>query len=109
MFEVQLTHPFGRPTLKLVGELTIYTATEARRTLWEALERDRPGDVDLGEVRELDTAGAQLLVWLKQEARTARRPLAYLNHNPAVVEVLDLLNLAGTLGDPILMPPDGRD
>jgi anti-anti-sigma regulatory factor len=59
--------------------------------------------LDLSGVEELDTAGVQLLLWLKQEARRGGYACTLVNHSPAVVEVLDLLKLAGTFGDPILL------
>lgn len=109
MFQVQLTHPFGRATLKVEGELTIYTAHEAREALRNALESSPPPDLDLSGVAELDTAGAQVLVWLKREAAQLKQPLVYVHHSAAVVDVLDLLGLTAELGDPILIAPTGRE
>lgn len=94
--EIKLAN--GRSSLQLVGELTIYTVTQAKA---EIIERLQPGmALDLGGVEELDTAGVQLLVWLKR-----RQPIPFIHHSQAVVEVLDLLNVASVLGDPILLAP----
>ncbi len=109
MFQVQLTHPFGRATLKVEGDLTIYTASEAREVLRSTLDGSPPPDLDLSGIEELDTAGAQLLVWLKRQAALAGKPLIYVHHSSAVVEVLDLLGLTAELGDPILIAPTRRD
>ena len=59
-------------------------------------------------MEDLDTAGVQLLVWMKQEARRRGRNLAFFAHSPAVVEVFDLLQVAGLFGDPILIAPSAR-
>jgi anti-sigma B factor antagonist len=93
-----------RRILALAGELTIYAAADLKRDLEAALEE---GDLelDLGGVEEADTAGIQLLLWLKGEAHAKGRNLVYSRHAPAVVEVMDLLGLAGQFGDPILIAP----
>ena len=109
MFQVHFSHPFGRATLAVEGELTIFSATEAHALMKEILAGAELPDIDLSAISELDTAGAQLLVWMKQEAHAANKPLAYVHHSPAVVEALDLLNLTAVLGDPILMAPSGRE
>lgn len=108
MFQVQLTHPFGRPTLRVEGDLTIYTAREAREAFQDALAHPTPPDLDLSTVMECDTAGAQLLVWVKREAAAGGKAVTFLHHSPAVMEVLDLLHLTAELGDPILLGPEGR-
>ena len=56
-------------------------------------------------MEELDTAGVQLLAWIKQEAKRRGKPLTLSAHSPAVVEVFDLLQVAGLFGDPILLAP----
>ena len=61
--------------------------------------------LNLAGLKELDTAGVQLLVWLKQEARRRNRTLALSAHSPAVVEVFDLLQVASLFGDAILIAP----
>ena len=91
--------------LKVTGELTIYHAAEAKLRLDEELARDPSMELDLAEVTELDTAGAQLLLWLKRTGRNQGQAIAFANHSPAVLEVLDQLNLAGAFGDTLLIAP----
>jgi anti-anti-sigma factor len=93
----------GQPSLRLAGALTIYTAAQARNEIPSRLAEHGATVLDLSGVEELDTAGVQLLLWLKQEARRGGCACTLVNHSPAVVEVLDLLKLAGTFGDPILL------
>lgn len=92
-------------TLLLTGELTIYHAAEARTRLGEELTMDPQLEVDLSGIEELDTAGAQVLLWLKREARARGGVLPFTRHSPAVLEVLDQLNLAAAFGDTLLIAP----
>lgn len=101
---VRSTHE-GAPALTLEGELTIYHVAEARGQLAEALDQGPALQLNLSAVAELDTAGVQLLVWLKQEAHRRGRALVLFAHSPAVVEVFDLLKVGGLFGDPILLAP----
>ena len=105
MFEIESGTHEGAPSLLLVGELTIYAVAEAGRQLSAALDRDPGLHLNLAGVTELDSAGLQLLVWLKQEARRRGRTLTLAAHSPAVLEVFDLLKVAGLFGDPILLAP----
>jgi anti-anti-sigma factor len=91
--------------LKVTGELTIYQAAEAKLRFQEELARGAALEVDLSGLEELDTAGAQLLLWAKREGRNRGHAVAYVSHSPAVLEVFDQLNLAGAFGDTILIAP----
>jgi anti-anti-sigma factor len=97
--------PEGEPSLRLEGGLTIYEVTEAKALLSPALDQHPALRLNLAGLEELDTAGVQLLVWLKQEARKRGRTLSLSAHSPAVVEAFDLLAVAGVFGDPILLAP----
>jgi len=93
----------GQPSLRLAGALTIYTAAQARNEIPSRLAEHGATVLDLSGVEELDTAGVQLLFWLKREMARNGPGLTLVGHSPVVVEVLDLLKLAGTSGDPILL------
>ena len=95
----------ARHVLKVTGSLTIYEAAEARARFREELEADPALEVDLSGVEELDTAGAQVLLWLKREGAREGHAVPFLHHSPAVLEVLDQLNLAGAMGDTLLISP----
>jgi len=73
------------------GELTIYRAEELQAALGEALARDPALQIDLSHVTEFDGAGVQLLL----AARKAAPRLAVVRPSPAVLEVFELLDLAG--------------
>lgn len=90
--------------IALDGEITIYRAAEIRQTLLAALEDSAQGlDIDLAAVTEIDSAGVQLLMAAKRAAQAAGHPLSMSNHSAAVVDVLEVFNLAAFFGDPLLV------
>ena len=105
MLTYHSTHLNGQATLKLTGVLTIYTATEARTQIPARMAKAGTQTLDLSGIEELDTAGMQLLLWLKREAANQGKTLILAHHSPAVLEILDLLKLTATFGDPILLSP----
>jgi len=92
-------------TLKIEGELTIYHAAEALARFREELAAGAALQLDLAGVSELDTAGAQLLLWLKHEAQARGQAVPFTHHSQAVLEVIDQLNLAGAFGDTLVLAP----
>lgn len=88
------------PVLRLEGELTIFRAAELKPVL---LADPAPQELDLSGVTELDCAGLQLLLLAKKEALAARRDFKLTGHSPSVLEVFDLLNVAGYFGDALVM------
>jgi anti-sigma B factor antagonist len=105
MLTYQVTQHDGRSGLRLSGELTIYTAGQARQDIPSQLAASGACELDLFGIEELDTAGVQLLFWLKREAASRGSQLAFAYHSPAVLDVLDLMNLTAAFGDTILLPP----
>jgi anti-anti-sigma factor len=105
MFQIDRSTHDGEPCLRLAGELTIYEVGEAKAQLGPELDRHRSLQLNLSGLEELDTAGVQVLVWLKQEARRRGVALGFTAHSPAVIEVFDLLQVAGLFGDAILIAP----
>jgi anti-anti-sigma factor len=90
--------------LAIEGELSIYRAAELRQWLDAALQAGQTVRIRLADVSEMDTAGAQLLLAAKRLAQQRGCTLSFTDHSPPVLEMLELLNLAAALGDPIVMP-----
>lgn len=90
--------------LRIEGEMTIYRAAELKQTLLASLDQAEELEVDLTAVTELDTAGVQILILAKQQALARQRKLRLIAHSPAVLDVLELLNLAAYFGDPLVIP-----
>ena len=105
MLTYDSTQHDGQPALKLTGVLTIYSAAQARSEVPARLAKQGARVLDLADVEELDTAGVQFLLWLKRDMASRGSELVLTRHSPAVVEVLDLLKLTATFGDPILCSP----
>lgn len=84
------------------GEMTIYTAADLKQPLLALLTHDAEIELDLAEVSEIDTAGVQLLLLAKREARRLGKSLRFVNHSQAVVECLDLCDLTAVFGDQVV-------
>jgi len=89
--------------IAITGELTIYTALELKGQLLAALSATEALELDLSEVGEIDAAGLQLLVMIKQQAAVSGKALSFTGHSPVVLDLLDLSGLAGFFGDPLLI------
>ena len=92
---------------RLSGEVTIYQAAELRHGLGALVDSHAELEVDLSGVTELDTAGVQLLLFVKRAAAATGRCCRYVQHSEAVIEVLDALNIGRLLGDPIVLARSG--
>lgn len=89
---------------EISGELTIYTAALEKQRLLELLNAQAGElELNLADVSEIDTAGLQVLIVLKQEAKRQNKKLHYVMHSKAVLDVLELSNLSAYFGDPIIM------
>lgn len=100
------TAPASR--LVISENMTVYLADQQKQQLLAALAAARDLELDLSAVSEIDTAGLQLLVLLKREAVLHGKKLSISGHSPAVRQTLDLCNLAGVFGDPMLIPANRR-
>jgi anti-anti-sigma factor len=93
----------------LSGELNIYTVAEIKAGLAGCMESADEIEVDLFGVTDMDTAGLQLMLIAK---RNPGKEVRFVNHPPPVLRLVDLANLAGMLGDPLVIsargPEEGR-
>lgn len=97
-WDVQVDLP--QRTMRLSGELTIFSVLDIRQRLLATLAALDELMVDLGEVTEIDTAGLQLMLLAK---RKAGKTVRFRNHSDPVLRLIDLSNLAHTLGDPLIL------
>ncbi len=96
-------HRIATGRLRMEGELTIYEAVALKTELMAALEESPVLELDLSDVSELDTAGLQLLLLLKNEAQIRGQTVHFVQHSSVVREVLELCDLAAVFGDPIVV------
>ena len=92
--------------LVIKDEMTIYNVLEQNNTLLPYLESGKALQLDLSEVTEIDSAGVQLLIMLKQQAQKINNQFSLVHHSQAVIDVLELFNLASFFGDPVIIPAD---
>jgi anti-anti-sigma factor len=85
------------------GELTVSTGADVRDDLLSALDTADEVEVDLTRVTEIDSAGIQIMIAAKREASARGKSLRFFGHSAAVVDALDLTDLAGYLGDPVVL------
>ncbi|MFC4159559.1 STAS domain-containing protein [Chitinimonas lacunae] len=97
-----------RCQLRIDGPLTIYEANESKAHLLQELGLAREMEVDLAGVSEFDTAGVQLLLLLKREAARHGKAIGFHGHSRAVLQVIDLYNMAGVFGDPLVLSDGER-
>jgi anti-anti-sigma factor len=93
----------GVTHLTIEDEMTIYTALEQKNELSQYLEPDSELQINLSSVTEIDGAGLQILLFIKQEAEKLNFKFSLIQHSQAVVEVFELLNLSSHFGDPIII------
>jgi anti-anti-sigma factor len=98
---IELTEDGG--ALRLSGELTIYHAAEIKQPLLTMLQSGNELEIDLSGISEIDTAGFQLLMLAKRETDRTGGNLRLTSHSPAVLELIELYNLAGFFGDPLVI------
>lgn len=90
----------GEWHLSLSGPLTIYEVADIQREL-KSLTAPDALTVDLQSVDDIDTAGLQLLLALHQ---WLGEHLHLIRHSQAVIELIDLFQLAAFFGDDIVLP-----
>jgi len=98
----------GVTHLAIQDEMTIYNALEQKQHLSPHLQTAQEVQIDLSAVGEIDSAGVQLLMFLKREAINHGVKLSLVQHSKAVVEVLELLNLSKHFGDPVMISADWK-
>ncbi len=86
------------------SDLTIYNVAAAKQQLEQLLQQTAEIEMDLGQVSEIDSAGMQLLILAKRECLARNGSLSLTGHSQAVLEVLDLCNMANYFGDPVVLP-----
>lgn len=87
-------------------EMTIYTVLEQKNILVDQLKAEKVLQLDLSKVSEIDSAGMQLLIFMKQEAIRLNNQFSLVHHSQAVVEVIELLGLTSFFGNPVVISAD---
>lgn len=83
----------------LSGEVTVFNANAVRDQLLGALKETGDLDVDLSEVTEIDTAGVQLILAARREAKARSKAVRFSGCSPVVLDVMGLLGLSAYLAE----------
>jgi anti-sigma B factor antagonist len=83
--------------VRLEGELTIYNVAAVAGELLAGWNAHGPMVVDVGGVQQIDCAGLQLLLTLKQHMRQAGGDMQIVHTSAPVQVVLDLCHLTACL------------
>jgi anti-anti-sigma factor len=94
----------GAKRLTLNGDLTIYHADEIKQRLLNGIRAEAVLELDLSHVGEMDTAGFQLLTLVKLESQKLDHVMRIVGHSPAVLDVIEFLNMVAFFGDPLVIP-----
>ncbi|MBS4020534.1 MAG: STAS domain-containing protein [Dechloromonas sp.] len=91
--------------LCIKGEFTIFTACEIKNRLLDLIahNENQEIEIDLSDVTEIDTTGLQLMIMAKKQATCENKTLRFSRHSDPVLDLLDLCDLAGFFGDPVLI------
>jgi len=103
--ELNVENEQGICRIRINGEMTIYSAAQAKQSLLGAMADCHEIEMNLAHVSEIDASGLQLLALVKREAAEKNIPLHFVAHSQAVTDMLDLCNLAGVFGDPVVLSP----
>ncbi len=87
----------GRCFLQLEGDMTIYNATEFGENLLEYVEDFKEFKLDMSGVNEIDTAGIQLLLQLKNKAQEEERTIQLDACNETLCDLFELYQLTDWL------------
>ncbi|MBF0565680.1 MAG: STAS domain-containing protein [Nitrospirae bacterium] len=84
--------------IEMEEEMTIGNARQMKAYLIEHLEGCQNLEIDLAKVTEFDTAGVQLLILLKKEARASNKEVKIFNCSRAVKYVIELYRMTEFFG-----------
>ena len=90
----QITASKEPNTLRLAGELDLYSVETACEALLDHLARQPGLELDLSGVEACDTAGLQLLLAVRRSAAAASKSFAIHTPSPAIEQCGELLGLS---------------
>lgn len=87
-------HASPTSLLFIEGELTLQRACEMKESLLARLAKALVLEVDLAGVTAIDSAGLQLLLMVRREARASGRDVRLVSPSPAVLTLFESIGLA---------------
>jgi len=93
----------------IAGDLTIYDVNEFKNSLLNVIATTSETELSLAEVTDFDSAALQVLVLAKRTAKKQDKTLRITAHSSSVVNLLELYDLVGFFGDPLLISTQGLE
>lgn len=93
----------GNTRLSLEGDLDIYVVEASYHEITKVMAESESLTLDMGGVEQIDGAGLQLLIALKQEAMETGKSLSMIHHRPGLIEAIELCHLERFFGDPLIL------
>jgi anti-sigma B factor antagonist len=87
--------------IDIKGGVTLAYASELKEVLLDSIANHPDIEVRLHDINDIDSAAIQTLWLAKREARQANKNLRYVDHSPAVIELLQIYNLIEEFADPL--------
>jgi anti-sigma B factor antagonist len=79
--------------ISISGALTINSVNLTQTTLLDILQTEEQISIDLSEVNDIDSAGLQLLISLKNFCITQKMALQFTGHSRCMLDMIDLYKL----------------
>lgn len=83
--------------------MSIYEALALRELFSDALKMHQEIEVNLANVAEIDCAGLQLMIALKNDALKLSKKVIFTGHSTEVIDFLNLFNITSFFGDPVIL------
>ena len=84
-------------------KMSIYAAMDLRSLFSATLMDHDQIEVNLSNVTEIDSAGLQLMIALKNDALKQGKNIIFTEHSTDVMDFLELFNMIKFFGDPVIM------
>jgi len=91
--EINIENSASSCCLKLIGEMTIYAASQVKDHLIMPINAAQEVDVDASGITDIDSAGMQLLILAKCHADQLGKPFQLSKPSRPVVEFINLFSL----------------
>lgn len=93
----------GIDVVSFEGEMTIYDIEALSGEFLPILAQTKELVIDLKNVTEIDSSGAQLLMLARKECLRIEKPFSLINHSSAVVKLFEVLGLLSWFNDPVVL------
>lgn len=88
--EISESQEEGVCRVRIEGEMTVYHADPLKKKLFDIFFKNSELEVDLSSVRDMDTAGFQILMLLRREANMTGRRFRITSHSESTIQVVRL-------------------